>query len=329
MIFRQLRNFSVFCALLVGLGSAWAQPARAVTSFRFATVEEGRAIVTARDEYVLRLSPTERALKAKSATPVSEADFLQLLAGAVQPWPDADRASVQTALESIGPQVAELKLPLPETVVFVRTSGVGEGNAPHTRANAIMLTERIVQQPEALARVLAHELFHIASRQDKAWREAMYATIGFVSIEEVALPPLLAARAITNPDAPRVDVAIRVQTDDGSVWVAPLLQSTVDQYDTARGGEFFSYMRLVWLEVARSERTPRRAELMQPPRVLDIKDVRGFYEQVGRNTAYIIHPEEILADNFAQLATRQTGRSPEVHQRLREALQRYAPTHGR
>ena len=29
--------------------------------------------------------------------------------------------------------------------------------------------------------------------------------------------------------------------------------------------------------------------------------VTNFEEQIGRNTGYIIHPEEILADNFAHL----------------------------
>ena len=28
----------------------------------------------------------------------------------------------------------------------------------------------------------------------------------------------------------------------------------------------------------------------------------GFFEQVGRNTGYIIHPDEILAENFVKLA---------------------------
>ncbi|HYM48772.1 MAG TPA: hypothetical protein VES91_09840, partial [Burkholderiaceae bacterium] len=188
----------------------------------------------------------------------------------------------------------------------------------------MMLTDRVINQPQVLARVLAHELFHIASRQDKTWRDAMYATIGFVPIEEVVLPPQLASRRITNPDAPRTDAAIKVLTDDGPVWVAPLLQSTVDRYDAARGGEFFAYLKLAWLEIARGERTPQRADLAQLPRLRSTAELRGFDEQVGRNTAYVIHPEEILADNFAQLATGQSGHSPEVHQRLREALRRQA-----
>ena len=326
MIFQQTRYLAL-CALLLGLGSASAS--RAATTFEFASAEQGRAIIAARDEYIQRLSPLERALKAKSEAPVSEEQFLGLLSGAVRPWPDADRAAVQAALESIRLKLAELSLPLPDTVLFVRITGAAEGNSPHTRANAVLLTESSVQRPDLLPYLIAHELFHIASRYDKAWREAMYATIGFVPIEEVTLPLQLASRKITNPDAPRIDVAIKVQIDDGVVWVAPLLQATVDRYDAAQGGEFHKFLKLTWLEVARGEPRPGRAEVTQPPRLHDTAHLQGFSEQIGRNTKYIIHPEEILADNFAQLATGKTGPSPEVHQRLREALQSQASTRRR
>lgn len=310
-------------AVLFGLICAWAELACAATSFEFATVEQGRTIIGARDDYVQRLSPLERALKAKSEVPVSEADFLRLLTSAVQPWPDADRATVQTALDSIRPQLAVLNLPLPDTVVFVRFNGAVEGNAPHTRANAVLLSVESLQRPATLPRLIAHELFHVASRWDRAWRGALYATIGFVSIDEVALPPSLALRKITNPDAPSIDVAVKVSTADGVAWVTPLLQSTVDRYDGVRGGEFFASMRLHWLEVARGELPPGKAQLSDSPRLHNTADLRGFHEQIGRNTQYIIHPEEILAENFAQLATGETGPSPEVHQRLREAMQRH------
>ena len=278
--------------------------------------------MTAPREYIQRLGPIERACEGevgdtKSANPFSQAVASTVLPGLTQTVPTCSPRLKQSSLSLL------IKLPMPHGVVFVRTTGLGEGNAP-TLAPTQSSDRPSSSHTGSLPRVLAHELFHIASRQDKGWRDMMYATVGFVSIEEVALPQQLAARVITNPDAPRIDVAIKVQTDDGMVWVAPLLQSTADGYDAARGGEFFAYLKLVWLEVARGERPPQRAELAQPPRLFDTKDLRGFHEQVGRNTGYIIHPEEILADNFAQLATRQTGRSPEVHQRLREALQRHA-----
>ncbi len=320
MTFRQPRLFGL-CALLLALWFTWFESAHAATAFEFATVEQGRAIITARDEYVQRLSPLERALKGKSEAAVSEAEFLQRLAATIQSWPESERAAVQAALDSLRPRLVELNLPLPATVVFVRFTGGMEGNSPHTRGNAVLLTEELLKRPDLLPHLIAHELFHIASRHDKAWRNAMYATIGFMPIEEVALPPPLASRKITNPDAPRIDVAIKVQTGQGSAWVTPLLQATVDRYDAHQGGEFFKFMKLSWLEVARGEAVPARAQVRQP-QLRETAELIGFVEQIGRNTGYIIHPEEILAENFAQLATGKTGPSPEIHQRLLEALQR-------
>jgi len=81
-------------------------------------------------------------------------------------------------------------------------------------------------------------------------------------------------------------------------------------------------LQLAWLEVGRDVISPVRAELGSPPRLYRTAELGNFFEQIGRNTAYIIHPEEILADNFAQLATgqEQTVPSPEVQQRIRAAL---------
>ena len=320
MTLRQPRLFCIY-ALLLAIWFTGFESAHAATAFEFATVQQGRAIITARDEYVQRLSPLERALKMKSEAAVSEAEYLQRLAASIQPWPESEREAVQAALDSIRPRLTELNLPLPRRVVFVRFTGGVEGNAPHTRGDAVLLTEESLTRADLLAHLIAHELFHIASRQDKAWRDVMYATIGFMPIEEVALPPALAARKVTNPDAPRVDVAIKVQTGLGSAWVTPLVHATVDRYDAHQGGEFIKYMKLSWLEVGRGEVLPTRAEVLQP-QLHETAQLRGFVEQVGRNTGYIIHPEEILAENFAQLATGKTGPSPEIHQRLLEALKR-------
>ncbi len=33
-----------------------------------------------------------------------------------------------------------------------------------------------------------------------------------------------------------------------------------------------------------------------------IKNITGFYEQIGTNTQYIIHPDEVLADNFVLMS---------------------------
>ena len=37
------------------------------------------------------------------------------------------------------------------------------------------------------------------------------------------------------------------------------------------------------------------------------KEVNNFFEQIGRNTNYIIHPDEVLADNFIFLTMWRAG----------------------
>lgn len=58
------------------------------------------------------------------------------------------------------------------------------------------------------------------------------------------------------------------------------------------------------------------------PELLTIEQVSGFYEQVGRNTEYIIHPEEILADNFRLILLGiKNPKSPDLLVNLNAALQ--------
>jgi hypothetical protein len=48
---------------------------------------------------------------------------------------------------------------------------------------------------------------------------------------------------------------------------------------------------------------------------------RRSYEQVGRNTQYIIHPEEIMADNFAELVMQDRSvPTPEILQKMLAVL---------
>jgi hypothetical protein len=53
-----------------------------------------------------------------------------------------------------------------------------------------------------------------------------------------------------------------------------------------------------------------------------VRFASGFFEQVGRNTDYLIHPEEILADNFALLVVGDKRIvSPEVINRIKKVLE--------
>ena len=66
---------TVCCVAQAALGHA--QTLAGKTAVVFATVAEGRQILAARDEFVERMSPFDRAARLKTARPVSEEEFLK------------------------------------------------------------------------------------------------------------------------------------------------------------------------------------------------------------------------------------------------------------
>jgi hypothetical protein len=85
----------------------------------------------------------------------------------------------------------------------------------------------------------------------------------------------------------------------------------------------FVYLRCEFLIVAENGEPgkTRASHDGRNPRLVTADQMSGFFEQTGRNTGYIIHPEEILADNFALLVEeRPHVRSPEILEKMRKVL---------
>ena len=151
----------------------------------------------------------------------------------------------------------------------------------------------------------------------------LYEAIGFHQCGEVEFPAELSPHKITNPDAPKNDHCIRVRVAGEPVWAIPILFSLTPKYDVARGGELFTYLTLALLVVEKSPPSGLARPIFDAhrPKLVSINQVSDFFEQVGRNTQYIIHPEEILADNIALLVLGERNvPSPEVLNRIAETL---------
>lgn len=286
----------------------------------FATASEATEILTRKDDFIQRLSAFDRAARMKTDRIVSAEEFLAFVKASVSSWTDAEKGKVEAAIGQIRPALEALPLPLPKTIALLKTTGTEEGEAFYTRDTAIVFPEGQLTAANAppLEKTIAHELFHILSRENPAMREALYQAIGFIPCAEVQLPASLQPRKITNPDAPRNDHSIRLRVDGKEVATVPILFSATEKYDTHRGGEFFSYMQLQFLILENGSGRLSASEVVPP------SGVSGFFEQVGRNTDYVIHPEEILAENFALLVlNEQKVASPAILQRIREILNQH------
>lgn len=290
---------------------------------QFATVEQARELLTARDDFIERLSPFDRAARLKTDADVTEQEYLGFVARNAMDWSDAEREKLQTIVAAVAPRIAALKLPLPPTIWLVRTTGAEEGGAAYTRGAAIVFPTRpLGGDAEELKQVFCHELFHVLSRANPELQQSLYRTIGYEKCNELALPADLAPRKITNPDAPRIDQCIKLTLNGEQRWAVPILYASSDKYDPRRGGDFFRYLKFRFMAVERAAGGAVTPIIRggQPLLVVP-SDVRGLFEQIGRNTQYIIHPEEVVADNFAALVTEKKGvESPDVLLKIEQVL---------
>ncbi len=320
------RSIVVYGLVLGAVGASGAQvKLSGDASVTFATADEGRKILTARDDFIRALSPFDRAARVKTAGDVSEKEFLEFVGRSVLDWTEVEKTSVVSALEQLKASFDRPALPWPKVIYLVKTTGKEEGGAAYTRDQALILPQNMLTPHRPVnPRLIAHELFHILSRSNPGLRDRLYQAIGFVKCSEIEFPEALRNRKITNPDAPANDHCIRVQIAGANVWAVPIIFSRTERYDVARGGEFFFYIQSQLLLVDREGNSPNAKPMyaaLQRLRLVGFGEVSGFYEQVGRNTEYIIHPEEILADNFAMLVMGdQNVPSPEILKKLQDVL---------
>jgi hypothetical protein len=294
--------FFVVFVIFFLLSPVWA--ADRTPALIFASEKDGKAILTARDDYILNMSPLDRAIRMRSEKPISVDEFLKFVGNNVTSWEDEDREQVQKVLNSLAPKFAAYAAYLPDTIYLVRTTGSEEGGVAYTRGNAIVFPRRVsLSDMVGLYKLISHELFHIITRQNPHLKDELYSIIGFRKCPAYSLPKGLDHRRITNPDAPLNEYCIRIKAAGKEIIALPLLYSQVDAYSKGDGEELFDYLQTAYISIARIKK-PGEKIIMLKGREMTLykeEELQNLYEQIGQNTDYTIHPEEILADNFSYL----------------------------
>jgi hypothetical protein len=324
-----LRRYLVLTLIFVCAGFVQSADIRLDdnTTIHFANKGEGGEILRRRDEYVVLMSPFDRAARLNSASPVSEERLLQHLARQALDWSAEEIAKFTSFADSIRPVLRELDPRFPAVINMVKTTSEEEGgaNVAYTRQNHIFFTTKMLENAGGrLKKVFIHELFHVLSRQNPDLREQLYAVIGFKKCNEIMLPDDLAVRRLTNPDAPTNDNYIQVGFKDSTVKVIPLLYSREQIYDPEIGKTIFDYLVFELMVVRKVEDIWHPALKEGKPWLLGVREVSGFFEQIGNNTQYIMHPEEILAENFVLVVDGDPEiPTPRVPQEMREIFMKY------
>jgi hypothetical protein len=192
----------------------------------------------------------------------------------------------------------------PDSLFLLKSRGslYGEG-AFFTRGRAIVIPQSALERPDRaeLRRTLLHELFHIYSRLHPGQRKALYRIIGFVPLDgPVLLPDILAGQRLLNPDGLADSFALRLAYRGDSLLGYPLVRAKPACYQPEQEG-YFSYLDFQVYPLSKREEGEGFAvsadSLGNSP--ISYYELPSFFDQIGDNTSYIIHPDEILADNLA------------------------------
>jgi hypothetical protein len=287
----------------------------------FADVPHGRAVLGRSDAFSQATSAFDRGLRLETTEPVSEEAFVAHAAAQVVAWSDERKRRWQGAVIDVGRALFGLELALPATVLIVATTGREELGAFHTRQNAIVIPGPAGEKIKDPLKLLAHELFHVASRHDPKLRDRLFPILGYQAIGPVTLPPELEERRITNPDAYEHRHAIELEAEGRKFLALPVLLSSKPLDEAMRLGLVRS-IEITLLEVKPDGTVAvgRDGKAMRHR-----LEATNYLERASPNTDYALHPEEVMADNFALMISRRAGnvvdaKRPEVLEAIEKAL---------
>ncbi len=194
----------------------------------------------------------------------------------------------------------------PDTLRLIKTKGRHYGDGVwYTRENCIIIpaNELDAKKNNPFSTTMFHELFHVYSRLQPAKSTQFYKLIGFtgIGLENLRLPSTLAERVLYNPDGVDFAQKITLRREDGTTLDAvPIIYSKHLGLQEGQN-EFFGYVEFNIFPVTSngdgSWQTKVQEDGFSSPLQLD--QLPDFYRQIRDNTGYIIHPDEVLADNFS------------------------------
>ena len=267
-----------------------------------ANLDRSRSILSGEDEFITSMSAFDRSIRMKTADPVSEERFLHFLSTNALSWKAEEITKIRRIVDCIRSKISGFNLSFPKTVLLVKTTGKEELGGTYTRRNAIIIPEKTLDLAQnEIEAVIIDELFHIFLRHNRKLRDALCELIGFGECNEIEIPPQLLSSKTTDPDAPKNDHYIAVSYENSIVNVIPIILAVPGVCKLNERGMscYSSACKLLVIERTGETWEPKFRD--SQPVLLDISEVSGFFEKVGRNSNLIFHPEEILADNFVML----------------------------
>ncbi len=307
---------SLLCTLVMAL--MVLSPAHA-TNFKFATPQQAIEILTADDEYLKDMKKIEIALRIGSPSADKTIDDLKAYYAAnVIEMPAAEKAIMKALIVTNKKKLAKISHLLPDTIYFIKVTSKIEGAIPHTRGNALVSP---VRDRTLSTKLFFHQIFHIISRNHRERRASLYNIIGFKQCDYKPTEQV-DKYSVKNPEAPFSEFYLPVKIHGEDSAVISYLHTDQKGYDPNIEGGYNAQISGDLLQVKVEDGICRPVvDEAGNPHIFKHDDIKDFYDAVGHNTQYVIHPEEIMAENFAFLMMKKDDiPSPQIPQDIEEWL---------
>jgi hypothetical protein len=245
-------------------------------------------------------------------------ELLAFVSGNALSWTREERAYWSRLVDRLSEAATGLMLSVPQ-ILLVKTTGMEEFGFAYARDRAIVLPQGRLEIAGDERRdffLLAHEFFHYLSVNHPALRDSLYALLGFWRIDGFMYPPELEDRRVSNPAWYADHVSLHVDTPRGPAAVVPLIRTTIPLEEVIRlptGGPPAIARHIELVLVAVDPQTGRVLRDAASALITYPLDDTDLADRMARNTSYMIHPQEVIADNFALLMEwRATGVQPDV-----------------
>ncbi len=293
----------LFCLCAAAVpGAAWAGDAQTqqtqerVLSYHLADAEEGAALMLGNAEYYAGFSQNDLDYRMQKQGASME-EYQAFAREQVLDFTEDEAALIEEYFLDMEARLAETGCVLPplDEIVFIKTTMAEECDAGgYTHNTQIYVSEHLLAEGAAgdeglsdyLTTFFWHELFHCLTRCNPDFRADMYRIIHFtVGDGDYPLPPRVFEYHISNPDVEHHNSWASFLIDGKEVKCFTDFVTT--KHFEVPGDTFFDYATtaLVPIDGADIYYTPEQAS--------------NFDEVFGRNTGYVVDPEECMADNFS------------------------------
>lgn len=272
------------------------------------------------DHFFERVTPAEMSIQMKrplnGSQPVNLTAFKQYLQSDMTSFSAKESQWVAEVMKKVYETAAAVNPDIfPDSLLLIKTKGNHYGDGVYyTRGNCIIIPADIFKRSDkaAFTATMYHELFHVYSRLHPEKRRQLYELIGFkyIGYDNLEIPAPLRDQVLFNPDGVDFGQKITIKiSETETIDAIPVIYADNNGF-TPEKKTFFSYLEfnLFKINALPNEKWKVETQADGLSSTLQIPQLPNFYEQIKDNTTYIIHPDEVLADNFSFIMLDKNGK---------------------